>query len=84
VSVYPSPATQSTIVSVSLPKEGHISIDLFDLNGKHIAKLRESREFDKGNHPIELNLSNINSGVYSLSIVIENQVITKKLVILSK
>lgn len=84
VSVYPSPATQSTIVSVSLPKEGNISIDLFDLNGKHIAKLRESSEFDKGNHPIELNLSNINSGVYSLSIVIENQVITKKLVILSK
>ena len=84
VQIYPSPAVQKTTASIQLPKEDEVSISIFDANGRFIRELMVASSLDKGSHNLELDLTGLTSGVYSIGITIGGEIMHKKLIILDK
>lgn len=84
VNIYPSPAIQKTTASLELPVESDIRIDVYDVNARFINTLLETSRFDKGNHRIDLDISQLQSGVYNVNIMINQESVTKKLIVLDK
>ena len=82
--LYPSPAIDKTSVSVRLPVDSEIRVDLFDINAKFISTMLENSHFEKGDHSIDFDISHLKSGVYNVNITINQQSISKKLIVLEK
>jgi hypothetical protein len=60
---YPNPFNGSTTINYSLPKTGHISVNVYDLNGRHVAKLIDAKK-TAGNHIVKWNGNKFSSGIY--------------------
>ena len=79
---YPNPCQSSTTFSVSLEEPGFLSIQLHDIFGRHISTLfNEFRE--KSTYEISFDTSYLQTGIYFYTLVVDNQVIdTKKLMVI--
>ncbi|MCP4583154.1 MAG: T9SS type A sorting domain-containing protein [candidate division Zixibacteria bacterium] len=60
---YPNPFNASTTITYRLTETGHISVEIFDLLGRKIETLVDSRQ-SAGNHQVAWNASNQTSGIY--------------------
>jgi len=60
---YPNPFNPSTTISYSLPKAGYVSLKVYNALGQEIAALVNGIK-EAGNHKIDFNASNLNSGIY--------------------
>lgn len=65
---YPNPFYPNTRIRYDLPKDQHVKIDLFSIDGRHIAKL-EDRQAESGRHHIDVNLNGLASGIYLYRLV---------------
>ena len=60
---YPNPFNPNTVVSFQIPVPGFVSLKIYDVMGKEVAKL--VNEFKQaGNYSIDFNAANFPSGVY--------------------
>jgi subtilisin family serine protease len=80
LSAFPNPANNTVNFSVTLKNAQHISLELFDAQGKFI------KQIAKENIPTEiqrytLSLSEFSEGVYYYRLITENESYSKKLVI---
>ncbi len=64
---YPNPFNPSTKLKFSIPANGTVSIDIFNLLGQKVETLLNT-QMDKGNHEILFNGSKISSGIYFYSV----------------
>jgi len=64
---YPNPFNPSTKLKFSIPANGTVSIDIFNLLGQKIQTVLNT-QLDKGSHEIIFNGSNISSGIYFYSV----------------
>lgn len=78
--IYPNPANFQFFVQFSLSKSEEIRLDLFDLSGKYIKNLNNSK-LDKGVYNLSFNKNDLPSGIYFLRFTSESSVISKKIVI---
>lgn len=83
---YPNPFNPSTTISYGLPKMAHVKIAIYDINGRLISILQDSKQ-SAGYHNIIWNTSNSNgrsvsSGIYFYRIVAGNQSAVGKLIYL--
>jgi hypothetical protein len=83
---YPNPFNPSTIISFYLPAPGHVTLDIFDIQGRKIRTLIDA-EKDPGTHDVIWNGTNdtgntVASGVYYYRLVAGKKAITKKLILL--
>jgi len=62
-SVYPSPFNSQTIVTITIPKDGQVSLGLFDISGRFIREV-SSKWFPSGQHQIPINAENLAAGTY--------------------
>jgi hypothetical protein len=60
---YPNPFNPTTNISFSLPESGEVSLDVFDVMGRHIANLVKGT-LQEGNHTMVFNAEAIATGVY--------------------
>ncbi len=67
---YPNPfsangafGNPSTVISFQLPVSSHVTLKVFDVNGREVATLMEG-EMNAGEHAVKFNASNLPSGVY--------------------
>ncbi len=68
VSNYPNPATESTTLAYEVPKDGLVTIEIFDLLGK---KISTQQIFDsKGSHTTAIDLNSFPVGIYSYRVSI--------------
>lgn len=82
-SVQPNPATTNSNIHFNVEKEAEVTVRIIDPLGK-IVMLQKTKA-TKGNNIISLNnLSKFSSAVYSLQIIMNNEVITQKLIIQNK
>jgi len=60
---YPNPFNPNTTISFSIPQQGMVTLDVYDLLGQQVASLvREDRP--QGNYTVSFNASHLASGTY--------------------
>jgi hypothetical protein len=64
VSNYPNPASDMTMLNVTLPVASDVSVTVVDALGRNVASIA-SQGYDAGNYSIPLNTSALGSGMYS-------------------
>ncbi|GJQ61025.1 MAG: hypothetical protein SCALA702_00780 [Melioribacteraceae bacterium] len=67
---YPNPFNPQTNIRFALKSEGIVKIKVFDLKGEMIFK-EKGKHYPAGGHEIELNLSNYASGIYIVTLQVE-------------
>jgi hypothetical protein len=78
---YPNPFNPSTAIKYSIPEEAHVSLVVFDMLGRRVRELVNSRQ-QAGQYTVHLDGSELPSGVYICRMQSGSFVSTKKLVLL--
>ncbi|MDX1640724.1 MAG: CotH kinase family protein [Balneolaceae bacterium] len=68
---YPNPFYPHTRIRYDLPRDQHVRIDLYSIDGRHIAKL-EDRQAEAGSHHIDVNVTSLASGIYLYRLVTDD------------
>ena len=77
---YPNPFNPITTINYSIPRSQNVSIIIYDILGKKVIDLVNGYK-EAGDHSIEFDGSNLNSGVYFYVMYADNFVQTKRLVL---
>ena len=80
VEIYPNPFSSSGIISFSCKEDSRVSITLYDLAGRGIETPLD-KTMTAGNHEVNFNRGKLNAGIYFLQLKLNDEVVTKKLVI---
>lgn len=75
---YPNPFNPSTNIEFSIPKDGFVSIKLYDITGRLISTLINENKF-KGSYIISFNASELPGGVYFYKLSTNNFTDVKKM-----
>lgn len=67
-SIYGNPANRSSLVRFALPSPTDVSLRLFDITGREVAKLLDGR-LDPGVHSVPFNTGQLSDGVYFYRLV---------------
>lgn len=78
---YPNPFNPSTTIKFSIPVDGKIMMNLYNVLGEKIRTLI-NEERKAGTHRIEFNASDLSSGVYLYTIEFAGKHIAKKMILL--
>ena len=60
---YPNPFNPSTNIDYSIPKSGFVSLKIYDMLAKEVAKIVNENK-DAGNYTVTFNASKLSSGIY--------------------
>lgn len=61
---YPNPFNPSTSISFSLERPGRVTLDVYSVNGQHIATLSDGIRYGSGVHTARFDGSTVASGIY--------------------
>lgn len=79
---YPNPFNPSTLIRFNLPRAQHVTLQVFDINGRLIATLFDGW-MQAGNHALRFNASHLAGGVYFYRLSAENgQTQSRKMILL--
>ncbi len=78
---YPNPFNPTTKIVYQLPKEGYVSLKVYNILGKEIASLVNEKK-TTGTYQVIFDGSNLSSGIYFYRLQSENFVETRKLILL--
>ena len=78
---YPNPLSRNTTVFYSLKEKSDVNISVYSDMGLKVAELENGNK-ESGNHQIEWNAENLNSGVYFLEIKSAGSVVSRKMILI--
>ncbi len=78
---YPNPFNPSTTIKYSVPVEGFVKIEIYNIIGAKVAELVNEVK-SVGNHSITFNATGLSSGIYFYKIQASSFTETKKMVVL--
>ena len=81
---YPNPFNPTTTIEFDLPKEGIVTLKIFDIAGREVAKEINGLNLRTGNYKVNFNGSNLSSGVYFYSLSVNGNVLSTKKMLLVK
>lgn len=79
--VYPNPATLNANISFNMTAKNKVNVSVYDVLGNLVSSAYQNNEFEKGQHTIGINTSELSGGIYYISLDINGSKETKKLVI---
>ncbi|MEZ4695552.1 MAG: T9SS type A sorting domain-containing protein [Rhodothermales bacterium] len=79
---FPNPFHDNTAIRYSLPEDGHVRIDVYNVAGQHVAVLVDAEQ-GAGWHTVEFDARDHASGVYLYRLVTDDT-ITHKQMLLTK
>ncbi len=79
---YPNPFNPVTKINFDLPEDSRITMVVYDVTGREVAKIVNNEFRKAGYHTIQFNGSSFASGVYFYSISTESYVMTKKMLLI--
>ena len=79
LSVYPNPATRQTTVTFESKDAGRYELRLIDVFGRVVMK--ESAESVAGENNVQVDLSNVPGGLYTVALTAKDRVSNKKIVV---
>ena len=77
---YPNPADRSATIAYDLPREGHVSLRVFDLSGREVATLVDGEQA-RGRHEVRFAAGRLSAGVYYYVLKSAGSVETRKLLL---
>jgi len=78
--VYPNPFTSAAVISFSIHQNSKVHIELYDIAGRKLQHVLDEN-LGAGNHEVNLNRDQLNSGIYFVRLLINDEVTMKKIVI---
>ncbi|HEX2786452.1 MAG TPA: YCF48-related protein [Ignavibacteria bacterium] len=79
---YPNPFNPATTIRFGLPREGVVSLRIYDIAGREVANIFNNEKMNAGIIEYNFDASNLASGVYFYSLQVKNDfVATKKMVL---
>jgi len=81
LSSYPNPFNPETHLSFVLENPGHVSLTVFDINGREVAQLLDGY-MNRGSHETLFDASNLPSGVYLARLTTPERIQTQKLMLI--
>jgi hypothetical protein len=78
---YPNPFNPTTTINYTVPKNGFVTIKVYDILGNEVTTL-VNEDKSVGNYSVQFNSSNLASGVYFYNMHAGNYVETKKLILM--
>jgi len=70
---YPNPFHSKTTISFEIDKQNHVKLDIYNLNGKLIATLKD-QVLDSGNYDVIFNPNDLPPGIYTYTLRAGDQV----------
>lgn len=80
ISVHPNPVTNVANINFNLNNNSNVDIELIDVLGKKVMDIH-SGELEGGAHNFTINSENMQQGMYFVRMQMNNQVITKKILV---
>ena len=80
ISIHPNPITNNANIEFNLINSSNVMVSVFDLLGKKVADLHNG-ELSNGAHTIQFSSADMQQGIYFVKIQMNNQVITKKVLV---
>ncbi len=78
---YPNPFNPSTTINFDIPRDGNVSLKVFDISGKEVGTI-VNKTMAAGYHSVRYDGSSLSSGIYFYTLEADNFTATKKLVLL--
>jgi len=79
---YPNPFNPTTTIKFGIPKAGNVSLKVYDITGRLVQTLLNNAPLNAGTVTYNFNGSNLASGVYFYTLIVDNNKIdTKKMVL---
>lgn len=78
---YPNPFNPSTNILFDAAESGFISLIVYDITGREVKRLVH-QNLNAGRYSVELNSGDLASGIYFYSLIAENFVQTKKMILI--
>jgi len=78
---YPNPFNPTTVIKYQIPKDGHVTLKIFDVLGREVATLIDGFK-SQGRYNVTFNAGNLASGVYIYQLRADDFVANKKLILM--
>ncbi|MBO6792489.1 MAG: T9SS type A sorting domain-containing protein [Balneolaceae bacterium] len=78
---YPNPFNPSTNIEFSIPNNGLVRLDVFNVLGQQVASL-VNKPMVAGSHSVLFDASNLSSGIYIYKIEFGDQILTRKMLLI--
>lgn len=79
---FPNPFNPTTNIEFSLSKSSSVSLKVYDITGREVRVLVSNRTYTTGKHSVQLNASELSSGVYIYRLEVAGEVFTRKLTLI--
>ncbi|MCX6163504.1 MAG: T9SS type A sorting domain-containing protein [Ignavibacteriae bacterium] len=79
---YPNPFNPTTKIDFELPADSKITMVIFDISGKEVAKVLNNEFKNAGYHTADFNASKLSSGIYFYRLTADNFSVTKKMMLI--
>ncbi len=76
----PNPAQGNTVINYTTLQSGAVSFEVFDVTGKLVYNTYEGNQ-PAGDFTVELDANQFNSGMYSYTLTVNGETLTKKMII---
>ncbi|MEM1119267.1 MAG: T9SS type A sorting domain-containing protein, partial [Bacteroidota bacterium] len=80
--VYPNPTQNWAHIKITQSRTRQVQLSLFDANGRLLQTLLQEASLASGQHTYQLDLQNVEEGIYWLRLMGDREIITKKVVVL--
>jgi len=78
--VYPNPASSTTTLEYNLNQATNVTLQVYDMSGRLVSTLDKGRQ-SQGKHSLQMNVQNLNSGIYMVRIITNYSTNTSKLIV---
>ena len=78
---YPNPFNPSTRIRYSLPESAHVTVEVFDIAGRHVATLVD-RLMPAGEHATNFDAGGLSSGIYVYRMSASGQTLTRRMTLI--
>ena len=77
--IYPNPTTSKATLEFTLNKSSVIRAVIYDESGRVVKEIQKSK-FKTGNNSIQLDVEDLKSGIYFVSLNIDGEVVSKQII----
>ena len=79
---YPNPFNPSTNVKFTLPKDGNVTLKIYNITGQLVMTVINNQNVSRGTHEYNIDMSRFASGVYFYTLQQNNNFIAKKMILM--